>query len=55
MGRLMTIGSEWNYRQQVEPLSEEIAKVKAVSRESIEAALKRVRLSDWCEFRLLPE
>lgn len=55
MGRLMSLGLEWTYRKTVTPLSETIAKVRAVSRADIERALKLYPMNDWSEYRLLPE
>jgi predicted Zn-dependent peptidase len=55
MGRLMALGMEWNYRQSTTPLSETIRKVNAVTREDIYRALERFPLTDWAEYRLVPE
>jgi predicted Zn-dependent peptidase len=55
MGRLMALGLEWTYRKTVTPLSEIINRVRAVSRGDIERALKLYPLTDWAEYRLLPE
>lgn len=55
MGRLMALGMEWNYRQSTTPLSETIRKVNAVTREDIYSALERYPLTDWAEYRLVPE
>jgi predicted Zn-dependent peptidase len=55
MGRLMSLGLEWNYRKTTTPLSETIAKVRSVSRADIERALQRFPMNDWSEYRLLPE
>ena len=55
MGRLMSLGLEWTYRKTTTPLSETIAKVRAVSRADIEGALKKFPMNDWSEYRLLPE
>ncbi len=54
MGRMMALGTEWQYRGKVTPLSEVAAKVRAVTRQDIETALERFPLSEWGEFRLLP-
>jgi predicted Zn-dependent peptidase len=55
MGRLMALGLEWNYRQENTPLSEVIRRVRAVGRADIERALARFPLTDWAEYRLMPE
>lgn len=55
MGRLMSLGLEWSYRKTTTPLSETIARVRAVSRADIERALKKFPMNDWSEYRLLPE
>jgi predicted Zn-dependent peptidase len=55
MGRLMSLGLEWTYRKTTTPLSETIARVRAVSRADIERALKKFPMNDWSEYRLLPE
>ncbi len=55
MGRLMALGLEWNYRRETTPLSEVIRRVRAVGRPDIERALIRFPLSDWAEYRLMPE
>jgi predicted Zn-dependent peptidase len=55
MGRLMALGLEWNYRRESTPLATVIERVRALSRSDIEAALARYRLSNWSEYRLVPE
>jgi predicted Zn-dependent peptidase len=55
MGRLMALGMEWNYRQETTPLSEIVRRVRALSRKDVEAALVKYPLTDWAEYRLLPE
>jgi predicted Zn-dependent peptidase len=55
MGRLMSLGLEWNYRKTTTPLFETIAKVRSVSRADIENALKKFPMNEWSEYRLLPE
>lgn len=59
MGRLMSLGSDWSYRHtsglKIETLAESIAHIKAVTREQVEAALSKLSLANWSEFRLLPE
>ena len=55
MGRLMSLGLEWNYRRTTTPLSETIAKVRSVSRADIARALEKFPMKDWSEYRLLPE
>lgn len=54
MGRLMSIGLEWNYRHEVESLVESVELVRAVQRRDIEAAIERFALNSWSEFVLLP-
>ncbi len=55
MGRLMALGMEWNYRRETTPLSEIVRRVRALSRRDVESALSKYPLSDWAEYRLLPE
>ncbi len=55
MGRLMSLGMEWTYRKSSTPLAEVIAKVARITRRDIEHALQRFPLTDWSEYRLLPE
>lgn len=55
MGRLMALGLEWTYRRENTPLSEVIARVRSVSRADIQRALEKFPLSEWAEYRLLPE
>lgn len=55
MGRLISLGMEWTYRKAVTPLAKVIEKVEGVSRREIERALERFPLTDWAEYRLLPE
>jgi predicted Zn-dependent peptidase len=55
MGRLMSLGMEWNYRRETTPLSETISRIRSVTREDIHTALEKYPLTDWAEYRLLPE
>jgi predicted Zn-dependent peptidase len=55
MGRLMALGLEWNYRRESTPLTTVIERVKNVSRSDISNALKHYSLSNWSEYRLIPE
>jgi predicted Zn-dependent peptidase len=55
MGRLMSLGLEWNYRKTTTPLSDAIAKVRSISRADIGRALDKFPMNDWSEYRLLPE
>ena len=55
MGRLMSLGMEWTYRQESTPLHETIERVKAVSVSEIEAAVKDFTLQDWSEYRLVSQ
>jgi predicted Zn-dependent peptidase len=55
MGRLMALGLEWNYRRENTPLSEVIRRVKAVQKGDIEKALAKFPLTDWAQYRLMPE
>lgn len=55
IGRLMSIGNDWLYRGSVSSLKEIVAKVKAVSRADIEAALKQYPMKQWSEYRMMPE
>ncbi len=54
LGRLMAIGSEWNYRGQVTPLREIADRVARVTREQVQSALAKYPLSTVAEFRLVP-
>jgi predicted Zn-dependent peptidase len=55
MGRLMALGLEWNYRKENTALSEIVRRVRAVTRNDIERALEKFPLTQWAEYRLLPE
>ncbi|MDZ4785118.1 MAG: pitrilysin family protein [bacterium] len=55
MGRMRSLGHEWMSRGKIHDLSEYITSIKAVNRESILNALKKYPLTEWSEFRLLPE
>lgn len=55
MGRLMSLGMEWTYRKTITPLSQIISRVRSVSRSDIERALSKYPMTDWSEYRLLPE
>lgn len=55
MGRLMSIGNDWSYRGSVTPLKEVISRIKKVGRSDIEKALSLYPLSEWCEYRMIPE
>ena len=55
MGRLMGLGIEWNSRQRIHSLKEEIEKFKAVTRNDIERALEKYPLDKMVEYRLMPE
>ena len=54
MGRMMALGQEWTYRKRIHSLGEVMSSVQAVTRQSIEEALRRYPLSGWSEFRLIP-
>lgn len=55
MGRLMSLGTEWNYLQKITDLSQVIAEIKAIGRPQIEQALKKFPIKEISEFRLLPQ
>lgn len=55
MGRLMALGLEWNYRRESTPLQTVIERVKGITRSDIEAVVERFTLTEWAEYRLLPE
>ena len=55
MGRLMALGLEWTYRKESTPLSAIIERVRGVTRKDINSALERFTLSNWAEYRLMPE
>jgi predicted Zn-dependent peptidase len=55
MGRLMAMGLEWQYRKEVTPLRETVARIRAVTRSDIEKAVAKFPFDGWSEFRLLPE
>jgi predicted Zn-dependent peptidase len=54
MGRLMALGMEWNYRQQIHSLKAEIERFKEVSANDILKALDKYPFK-FSEYRLLPE
>lgn len=55
MGRLMSIGLEWNYRKESTPLKTVVERVRGITKKDIEAALAKFPWGEWSEFRLLPE
>lgn len=55
MGRLMALGSEWLYRQEIQNLRSLIDAIKAVTVKDVRRALDRFSLSDLSEYRLIPE
>jgi len=55
MGRLMTLGMEWQYRRESTPLATIIKRVQGISRHDIERALERFPLTQWSEYRLVPD
>jgi predicted Zn-dependent peptidase len=55
MGRLMALGMEWNYRKETTPLSEIVRRVRGLSKKDVESALVKYPLTEWAEYRLLPE
>jgi predicted Zn-dependent peptidase len=55
MGRLMALGLEWNYRKESTPLATVLERVKQIRRGDVERALADYTLSDWAEYRLVPE
>lgn len=54
MGRLMSLGMEWNYRKKIHSLDESIRRIKAVTLADLESALTRWPLDRWMEYRLSP-
>lgn len=54
LGRLMSLGTEWNYRQRVESLPQIIERISSVSRAEIQNALQRFPLAKLSEYRLVP-
>ena len=55
MGRLMALGTEWQYLQKIHNLKTAIAEVKAVTVADIERALERYTLSPLSEYRMVSE
>ncbi len=55
LGRLMSLGLEWNYRKVLHSLEGEIQRVKEVSVDSIRKALSERPLSGVCEYTLVSE
>lgn len=55
MGRLMSLGLEWNYRHETTPLKTVVERVKGITRSDIEKALEKFPWGEWSEFRLIPE
>jgi predicted Zn-dependent peptidase len=54
MGRLMALGTEWVYLNQIQNLQDLISEVKAVTVSDIHAALEKFPLQVISEYRLLP-
>jgi predicted Zn-dependent peptidase len=55
IGRLMSIGNDWAYREKVTPLAEIAEKILAITREDIKKAVDKSPLSGWSEYRLIAE
>lgn len=55
MGRLMSLGTEWTYRREIHNLRGSIERIRSVTRQEIESALKRFPLTTWSEYRLVSE
>lgn len=55
MGRLMALGSNWNYRKTIHSLVETIESVKSITHTDIAQALEKYPLQSWSNFALLPE
>lgn len=54
MGRLIALGTSWLYENKIHSLAETVARIKAVSKESIEEALAKYPLKSWSRFTLMP-
>jgi predicted Zn-dependent peptidase len=54
MGRLMSLGVEWDCRRKLHQLGDVVERFRSVCRRDIEEALSRYPLTTWSEFRLLP-
>lgn len=54
MGRLMSLGLEWNLRRTPHSLRREIASFREVNRKAIEAALEKFPIGKLSLYRLLP-
>ena len=55
MRRLMSIGLDWIYRGEYQPLTGELEKIKQVDRRAISTLLERYSFSPTCTVRLVPE
>lgn len=55
MGRLIALGTSWLYEKRINSLADTMSKIKAVTRESIEAALELYPLQQWSHFSLIPQ
>ena len=54
MGRLMALGSEWLYRQEIQNLAELMNDIKAVTISDIHKALERFPFTVLSEYHLMP-
>lgn len=55
MGRLMSLGMEWNYRNRLHNVKEEIAAVQSLTSADLEKVFQKYKIWELSEFRLLPE
>lgn len=55
MGRMMALGTEWNYRRRIHRLADSMAAYKRVTRDSIIKAVESVPFGIWSEFKLMPK
>ncbi|MCO6431743.1 MAG: insulinase family protein [Deltaproteobacteria bacterium] len=55
MGRLMSLGMEWNYRKRLHSVKEEISVIQSLTAGDLERAFEKYRIWELSEFRLMPE
>ena len=54
MGRMVALGQTWTYLNKLHSIEDAISKISKVNKSSIESALTKYPLKEWCEYQLLP-
>ena len=54
MGRMMSLGTEWQYRQRLHVLEEEIDQIKKIQLSDVNAVYQKYMADGWSRFTLIP-